>query len=416
MSLRGMVKKLGRGINRIIPKNNSKILFESNSDFCDNTRAVYDYLIKNGYGETYRFVWCVNDPKTFHAEGMVNTKLVSFKSKKRFLSYFKEMATSRYILYTHYVPPLCNSKVQTVVNLWHGTPLKTIKGHVHPENLFNYLLSPSTDFDGILADSFEMAGAGKLLHFGYPRNDLLFQHGRAMERLGLDLSSFRKAILWMPTFRRPADGLYEDSDVNPTGLPLIETDRQLEALNRPLAENGVLLIIKLHPGQDMSGIRLQDLSHIKMLTNRELDEKGVQLYHLVGEADVLLTDYSSVYFDYLLLDRPIGFIIDDIDKYQKNRGFVIDDPLTLMPGEKIKTIGELAAFIGEIISDKDSYAEMRHWVCDRANQYQDGESCRRLAEHFFGPPPHKASCFDYIELPAQEADVPEGEAAEEDTL
>lgn len=381
MNLREAIKVIGRGINRCIPKNKHKILFESNSDYCDNTRAVYDYLIANGYETRYRFVWCVSDPGQFHAEGMKNTRLVSFKRKRGFLSYFWQMATARYVFYTHYVPPFCNAKAQVVVNLWHGTPLKTLQGHVHPASLFGWLLSPSDYFDPILADSFSM-GKEKLLQLGYPRCDLLFQQTDALSRLGIRRADFQKVLLWMPTFRRPADGLYADADVNPTGLPLLETDRQLEELNGILAQKGVLLVIKLHPGQDMSGVKLHTLSHIRMLTNRELDEKGVQLYHLVGEADALLTDYSSIYFDYLLLNRPIGFLIDDIETYQKNRGFVVEDPLPLMPGEKIRTVEELTAFAAGLVNGEDKWEAERERVRLLSNKFADGNSAKRFAEYF----------------------------------
>lgn len=392
MNPRELVKAFGRGVNHFIPKRRHKILFESNSDYCDNTRAVYDYMVKNGYGEKYRFVWCVRDPKAFlpsdpkgvkDADGMTNTKLVTFQKKSGLLSYFFHMATSKYIFYTHYVPPFCNARVQTVVNLWHGTPLKSIRGHVHPSSLFNSLLSPSDYFDPILAESFD-ADPGQLAHCGYPRNDRLFEETDCLEKLGVRHGEFCSVLLWMPTFRRPADGAYQDADVTPTGLPLIETSAQLEELNTALRERNLCLIIKLHPGQDLSGVDLVTLSNIRMLTNRELDEKSIQLYHLVAMADALLTDYSSIYFDYLLLDRPIGFIIDDIDVYRRNRGFVVEDPLPLMPGEKLKTAADLLRFLDDIAGGRDDYAEERKRVNDLANQFQGPGNAERFVRRFIG--------------------------------
>ena len=384
MSFRQAVKKWGRALNRAIPKNRRQILLESNSDFCDNTRALYDYLVREGYASKYRFVWCVTDPRAFREKGMPSTKWVSFKKKEGFLLYFWRMARSYYVFYTHYVPPFCNARAQLVVNLWHGTPLKTLEGHVHPDSLFDFLLSPSNAFNPILAGSFHMS-EDKLVQVGYPRCDLLFEESGALRRLGVDVSGYRKVLLWMPTFRRPADGQYTDAQVNPTGLPLLETDRELEALNGVLARQRLLLLIKLHPGQDMTGVSLKTLSHIRMLTNQELDEKGVQLYHLVGEADALLTDYSSIYFDYLLLNRPIGFIIDDIGDYRKNRGFVVEDPLPLMPGEKIRTVEELDAFLAMLARDQDGWEEGRQRVCRLANRFTDGNSSKRFAETFLPP-------------------------------
>lgn len=383
MNLRELVKSIGRGVNRCIPKNPRKILFESNSDYCDNTRAVYDYLVANGYGEKYRFVWCVKDPETFHADGMEGTKLVTFQKKSGFPAYFFQMASAKYVFYTHYVPPFCNAKAQTVVNLWHGTPLKSIKGHVHPSKLFNCLLSPSDYFDPILADSFD-ADPGQLVQCGYPRNDRLFEQTDCLEKLGIQKSDYRSVILWMPTFRRPADGTYQDAAVTATGLPLVETSAMLEQLNTALQERELCLIIKLHPGQDLSGVNLVTLSHIRMLTNRELDEKAIQLYHLVGMSDMLLTDYSSIYFDYLLLDRPIGFIIDDMEAYQQNRGFVTDDPLALMPGEQIRTPEDLLRFLDGAAEGRDEFADDRRRVNALANRFQGPGSAERFVLRFLG--------------------------------
>lgn len=381
MGYRNILKSLGRGVNRCFPKSSRKVIFESNSDFCDNTRALYEYLLREGYDREYRFVWCVKDPSRFHCEGMKNTKLVSFQKKSCWPAYLWQLFTSRYVFYTHNPPPFCNPKAQTVLNLWHGTPLKTLAGHVHPASIFTALLSPSPFFDSILAESFD-ACPEQMIHCGYPRNDLLFESNDSLKKLQINAREYRHISLWMPTFRRPASGDYQDGKATQTGLPLIETEEMLQKLNDKLSEYGIFLIIKLHPGQDMSGIRLLKLSHIRMLTNRELDELGIQLYHLVGSCGSLLTDYSSVYFDYLLLNRPIGFIIDDIDSYQEKRGFTVEDPLSLMPGEQIRTTEELSLFFEHLRDSRDEYVSERKRVNDIVNLYQDGKSAERVAKYF----------------------------------
>jgi len=383
MGLRNLVKTLGRFLNRCVPKRENQILFESNSDYCDNSRALYDYLRENGYGERFSFVWCVENPSAPHPAGPQGARLVSFRQKKGALSYFFAMARSRYVIFSHYAPPFVNPKCQTVVNLWHGTPLKSLKGHVPPAELFTFLLSPSDFFDPILADSFG-AEKNQLIQCGYPRNDLLFAQTGALEQLGIQREKYRRVLLWMPTFRVPAGGGYQDAAATPTGLPLIETPGLLEELDQVLMEENVCLVIKLHPGQDLSGVTLRELSHIRMLTNRELDEKGVQTYHLAAMADGLLTDYSSVYFDYLLLNRPVGFIVDDMEVYQANRGFTVEDPLSLMPGEKIRTVKELYAFLRSFSRGEDPFAGERARVNRLSNRYTDGESCKRTAERIFG--------------------------------
>ena len=383
MNLRELLKAWGRALNRCFPKRKNQILFESHSDYCDNTRAVYDELLRQGGAERFRLIWCVKDPASFQADGIdPRTKLVSFQRRKGFLRYFYWMATSGMVFYTHHVPPFVNAKAQTVVNLWHGTPLKTIKGHIHPQELFGYLLSASDLVDDLLADSFELPDRSKLVQLGYPRNDLLFEQTGALEKLGIHPKDQACVLLWMPTFRRPEGGRYQDAETTPTGLPLIETAAQLEELNRELEQRNLRLIIKLHPGQDLTGVRLVHLSRIRMLTNQELDRLGIQLYHLVGEADCLLTDYSSIYFDYLLLDRPIAFLIDDIAQYQQNRGFTVENALDLMPGEKIRTVSELNGFLDRLAKGEDRFQEDRQRVNRRVNRWQDGERAKRFLERF----------------------------------
>ena len=177
-------------LNRCIPKREDQILFESNSDYCDNSRALYDYMQAAGYGEHYRFVWCVSDVRRPPA-GLSGAELVSFRSRRGFLRYFLTMARSGHVVFSHYAPPFVNPKGQQVLNLWHGTPLKTLKGHVPPASLFSALLSPSDLFDPILAESFG-AAPEQLVQCGYPRNDLLFHPKDSLARLGIDPAGWKK--------------------------------------------------------------------------------------------------------------------------------------------------------------------------------------------------------------------------------
>ena len=102
------------------------------------------------------------------------------------------------------------------------------------------------------------------------------------------------------------------------------------------------------------------------------------LYPLVGRADALLTDYSSVYIDYLLLDRPIGFVTDDWDAYRNSRGFVFDDPRAVMPGPFLTDYAELTTFLSDVASGNDPFQDRRRTLADRFHTYADGQSCERV--------------------------------------
>jgi len=119
-------------------------------------------------------------------------------------------------------------------------------------------------------------------------------------------------------------------------------------------------------------------SNIMCLTNPELEEKGIHFYSLLKQTDALITDYSSVFFDYLLLDKPLAFTIDDIDSYSGNRGFVFENPLDYMPGEKIKNSEEFFSFIDNCVNGLDEFKSQRLDINDKVNYYKDNKNCERI--------------------------------------
>lgn len=368
-----------RLIFRLFPKNNKKIIFESNSDFTDNSRAIYEYMIKNRLNERYKLVWCVSEPEKFSHIRQKNVRFTSFRERKYLLSCVLDVVTAKTIFYTHAPPPMADTTRQNVVCLWHGTPLKLMQHAQTKYDPFTFISSASQWCSDSLCDCFRVKESMVKIT-GYPRCDLLFETeeiSAVKQKLGIDFAG--PIVLWMPTFRRSTQLAIYDSHKTKTGLPLIEDADLLQKLNQKLVSLGQFMVIKLHPLQDLSDINLVELSNIKMLTNDELGT--LQLYHLVGCADVLLTDYSSVYFDYLLLNRPVGFIIDDIYEYTSNRGFVTDRPFEFMPGALIETVDDLYNFLADTVGDGDNddvYAGERARVNAIANFYKDFQSCERI--------------------------------------
>lgn len=386
MGIKSAFKKTAACLMELLPKSDKKIIFESFSDYCDNSRAMFEYLVGKGYDKTHKLVWCVEQPERFLNKKGNNKSIVftSFRNKKYLLSCLWHIATAKTIFYTHAKPPLVNVKKQTVICLWHGIPLKKISlGNERAEEAFSFLPSSGEFYNRVMKQCFDVLDS-QLAVTGFPRNDLLFTPDNAIKRLIGDshCKGYKKALLWMPTFRKSERLGGVDGAVTHTGFPLFQTDDQLSELNEQLKSLDLLMLIKLHPLQDLSGMDLKAFDNIKMLTNDALENANVQLYELVGDCDALLTDYSSVYFDYLLLDRPIGFIIDDIEDYLKSRGFVVENPLELMPGEKIKTIAELYSFLLNTASEKDDYKALRERLCLGIHTHRDGDSCKRIEELF----------------------------------
>lgn len=105
---------------------------------------------------------------------------------------------------------------------------------------------------------------------------------------------------------------------------------------------------------------------------------NIQLYELLAGSDALITDYSSVYFDYLLTNKPIGITIDDIENYRNTLGFAFENVESILVGEKICEFKDLVLFFDNLINDIDSYYEARRKNCDLFNYYKDNNSTKRV--------------------------------------
>ena len=99
-----------------------------------------------------------------------------------------------------------------------------------------------------------------------------------------------------------------------------------------------------------------------------MEKFNIQLYSLLGSVDILLTDFSSIYIDYLLLNRPIGFVAADFYEYSNSRGFVFDNPNDYMPGAKISSLKELKTFLhSTLILNQDPYLKNRIIINNKLN-------------------------------------------------
>ena len=176
----------------------------------------------------------------------------------------------------------------------------------------------------------------------------------------------------MPTFRQSIiEGMGIDGEVNDKKISLLSLSN-LDILNKTLETNSDLLLVKLHPMDILNNQKFKKYSNIIILKSDDLNDLDVQLYSLLGNCDVLITDYSSVYIDYEVLNKPIIFAMDDFESYKNSRGFVFEDNLeNYMPGTVVQTEGEFL----ELIKNQDfkivkSKAEL--------NKYKDNKSCERI--------------------------------------
>ena len=190
---------------------------------------------------------------------------------------------------------------------------------------------------------------------------------------------FKKVILWMPTFRKGGGYNRNDSTKEQKlGIPLIESIEAYNYINNILKELDILLIIKIHPKQDLTDLKIGDLSNIIVLTGEKVKKINVDNYKLMKCTDALISDYSGAAYEYLQLDKPLAYVLDDMNEYKI--GFVVEDIHQLIAGHEIYSIDDMVKFIKDISEENDIYREKRKKIRDYIYDYHDGNSCERLAK------------------------------------
>ncbi|MDI6818593.1 CDP-glycerol glycerophosphotransferase family protein [Methanothermobacter thermautotrophicus] len=342
-------------INRLVPKRDNQILFESIPDFSDNPSQLYSYI--KSLGTDYRMIWVVDS---------IRDDIDAPQYLRNTPSEFWQFLRSRYIVSSHGYHLMIRAGNQVYLNLWHGMPLKAM-GYTEREPSIllpgvcdenYYLIATSTIMRNALAACFNQ-DARRIHITGQPRNDKLLTEGRTMD-------DSRTIILYTPTYRDTG------RDESIFSMP----DYSEEKFQDFLREHDAVFLMKLHPLD--SGIRQRSGGNIRALDPSE------DLYDILQGVDVLVTDYSSVYFDFLLLDRPVIFAVPDLEEYRRVRGFVLEPFEFWAPGPRVETFSDFLEELERCLEDDDYYRRERRIVNSLVNQHQDGESSRRVYELVWG--------------------------------
>lgn len=356
-------------INPLIKKNDHLILFYTDGDFNDNNKYLYEYLIENHFNQKYTIICACRDHRKYSSKTPYNVEFIS--SIKAIYIYMHSV----HVFYSFGKLPILPTKEQVVIQMWHGTQFKgfaenQIKTTNQSLNFYTYVYASSEYFVPIVEKEFQVS-ATNVVVCGHPRTDIFFK-----EIPTYDFSFYDKVIIWLPTFRKSKElGMIEGNE--DSIIPIIKKS-ELNHLESVLEKFNVKLIIKLHPKQSFDG-RFKKYRYLDFMTNETFDSEGYDLYALLRQADALITDYSSVFYDFLLLNRPIGFTEDDVKEYSNTRGFAVD-PEIFRPGKRIRTYLELIEFITDISKNKDDHQAERRKINDIANCYQDGENCKRTLQ------------------------------------
>lgn len=377
--------------------NENRIVFKNRQfqDFSDNPRAFFEFLIKLGYNEKYEIIWMISNKKKYENFKYKNVKFVTAESRYGWDSWkaYYYGATAKYFFYTNNNANLnrFHCRGQITINLWHGCGYKAAAQDSWNKNgdtgmtKFDYALVPGPVFVKTKSEYWQ-CDKKKILPLGYPRYDWMLDSENNKEEILEKLFGWRekgvRVVIWMPTFRKSVLQGYGENGIElPYELPAVSGLEEMSKLDKFCRERKILLIIKKHPLQTGWSEKKQVYTNIFYVIEDRLEKENIQLYSLVGVCDGLLSDYSSIAVDFLLLDRPLGFVLTDYVEYKHKRGFVFHDPLRYMPGEKIFNFGDLLKYLGHVAEKSDIFREDRHKVMTEMHSTVENY-CERIAEYF----------------------------------
>jgi len=198
---------------------------------------------------------------------------------------------------------------------------------------------------------------------GLPRNDVLFfadSRANLEKLLGINLEG-KKVIFNMPTFHvfEQAGRIEGDPELDDS-FKIYNFD--YNEFDNFLGQNDLICVSKVHHGEEVTvytKTKNRNYDNIFFITNHDLQKHDLDLYEVLGAANLLITDYSTVYNDFLLMNKPTIFVITDIEEYRKNRGLALEPYNFWTAGPKVKSQRELQEEILKCLFDRDYYREHR---------------------------------------------------------
>jgi CDP-glycerol glycerophosphotransferase (TagB/SpsB family) len=345
----------------------------------DNAYYLYKYMQKVGCKKQMQ--WVIYDKNIYNILKQKNIEnIYLLKSLSGVWVYLR----SKYIISSSSSLWQIKAPTQKHFELWHGIPLKTI-GNMGETNLKAGRLAPSVDIrfatssleKALLSASFDY-NASKITVTGQPRTDALFEDSKYLSSLlKVDIEKYDKIAFYMPTYRHGFKGKNEGKKFDEKNIFRMENYDHPMFLDF-LKSNKILLLLKLHPFEEAIYTQSNLGENIYWITNELLIGNDIGVYDILSEVDMLITDYSSVYFDYLLLDRKVVFMPLDLEQYEATRGFQVEPYDFWTPGKKVF---KQSAFQDALLA-KDSLAEkqQRKQIRDIMFTYQDNQSSKRIFE------------------------------------
>ena len=362
-------------------------VFMSQPDFSCNPYALWKYICENTEHET---AWVVKRPERYEAlrERRIECAVYNTIEGRNLID------KADYVIMNSYTfLEVEKRENQIFVNLWHGSGIKA-------HDYYNHDMSPGqarklqTYFEKIdmmcvhsLDDRFRLSAQ---LHFdmrrafvtGQPRLDCVMSSNGSenLKKLyGNALDGFDRLILYVPSFR--ANMSSHSGQIFSENVFRLN-DYHDAQLNEFLEKNHAALVYKLHPIEQTAfkGRRFSVNERCFELTDNMLFDADVRYTEILNAFDVMISDYSSIVFDYLLLDRPVIYLIPDYEEYRSQRGFVFRNIDSYMPGDKAFDFRQMLDALQRVFDGADGYQEARGFVLSQRFDYRDNQSSKRCLE------------------------------------
>lgn len=377
-------------IARQLPLRPRTVVYESfagNGALC-NPEAIFRGLLADPDFSDLEHVWALSDEE---AAADLRREFAHRKNvrvvRRGSYGYWRAVSTAGYLVNNATFPPAFGKRSgQVYLNTWHGTPLKLMGfdmpgGAIESANTLRNLLS--ADFllsanpfmsEVMYDDAYQLRNVfrGRIIEEGYPRIDRQVltddERGRVRRELGSALStdlSDRRLVLFAPTWR--------GSSFQSPVADLAHLAEQAARLQETLGDDTVVLV-KTHQV-------VHELAREVPTLSRLLVPNSIPTNVLLGAADALVTDYSSIFFDFLATGRPIGFLVPDSDEYSAERGTYM--PVDELPGPVHTDPGTLGSELGALMATSaPRHPRYAAWAA-RFTPYEDGHATQRVIDIVF---------------------------------
>ncbi|MCT2535293.1 CDP-glycerol glycerophosphotransferase family protein [Aquibacillus koreensis] len=360
--------------------NNKVIMYEAyhGKSMTGNPYAIFKKLYNDEKYSDYKHVWAMDSLENHAISTYENHKNIEFV-KIHSLKYVKHLSNAKYLVNNTSFPYYFQKKEgQVYINTWHGTPLKKMGIDIEDRGMSDhaniqrnimhtdYFVNPNKFTYEKLLKSHDIDGLynGEVLDTGYPRIDLTLNTDKNEMKRILNLPVDKKIILYAPTWR----GNSEHSST-------ISSDKIFEDIQRLRNKytEEYEIILKVHYFV-YKNFKEKGLEHLCV-------PNWVDTNELLATVDVLITDYSSIFFDFLPTKRPVIFYMYDKEEYERDRGFYLN--LDELPGLICKSIEEIDAAIEKADSIVKENQDRYDQFLDDFNYNDDGKATERLIDIVF---------------------------------